>query len=655
MSRNTLIYPQKKYVPKPKSLGPVSSLEEHVNPDWWKKIFNSLYLKTDADVVDDSDITREEIDMFLSVLALPQESRILDLCCGQGRHSMEIARRGFKNVEGLDRSHYLIQRAKNTAKKEGLNIRFKEGDARRTPYSTDTFDAVLLLGNSFGYFETSEEDLRVLNEVKRVLKPWGKILLDVTDGAYLKGNYQPRSWEWIDKHNFVCRERSLSLDSQKLISREVIVNDEQGVIADQFYAERLYTQESLKELLKKADFSDVEIIDSIGSRSKRNQDLGMMEKRIMITATLRKEWTEPKKKVYAAQKDVVVVFGDPSKKDPLKPCGVFDDDDLYTIDQLKGALKERKEYSFRFLDNHDTLIQDLQRLKGKVDFVLNLCDEGYYNDPQKELHVPALLEMMGIPYTGSGPQCLAFCYDKALVRGIAKDLGVPVAEGIVIKEEDVLFEVPMQFPVIVKPNFGDSSFGLNQHSVSHNRDEVVRAIYDIREGLGYDKPILVEEFLTGKDLSIGIIGNPPEDYTVLPITEEDYSALPSDLPRVCGYEAKWIPNSPYWKVRSIAAGIPRETEEFIVECSLKMIRRLECRDYTRLDWRMDAAGNPKLLEVNPNPGWCWDGHLAKMAALAGMSYSEMIARILNSADERLTGAEYIKRSGPVPEINFKLC
>ncbi|MCC7575303.1 MAG: methyltransferase domain-containing protein [Methanomethylovorans sp.] len=655
MSRNTLIYPQKKYVPKPKSLGPVSSLEEHVNPDWWKKIFNSLYLKTDADVVDDSDITREEIDMFLSVLALPQESRILDLCCGQGRHSMEIARRGFKNVEGLDRSHYLIQRAKNTAKKEGLNIRFKEGDARKTPYSTDTFDAVLLLGNSFGYFETSEEDLRVLNEVKRVLKPWGKILLDVTDGAYLKGNYQPRSWEWIDKHNFVCRERSLSLDSQKLISREVIVNDEQGVIADQFYAERLYTQESLKELLKKADFSDVEIIDSIGSRSKRNQDLGMMEKRIMITATLRKEWTEPKKKVYAAQKDVVVVFGDPSKKDFLKPCGVFDDDDLYTIDQLKGALKERKEYSFRFLDNHDTLIQDLQRLKGKVDFVLNLCDEGYCNDPQKELHVPALLEMMGIPYTGSGPQCLAFCYDKALVRGIAKDLGVPVAEGIVIKAEDVLFEVPMQFPVIVKPNFGDSSFGLNQHSVSHNRDEVVRAIYDIREGLGYDKPILVEEFLTGKDLSIGIIGNPPEDYTVLPITEEDYSALPSDLPRVCGYEAKWIPDSPYWKVRSIAAGIPRETEEFIVECSLKMIRRLECRDYTRLDWRMDAAGNPKLLEVNPNPGWCWDGHLAKMAALAGMSYSEMIARILNSADERLTGAEYIKRSGPVPEINFKLC
>ncbi len=474
----------------------------------------------------------------------------------------------------------------------------------------------------------------------------------MTDGSYLKANYQPRSWEWIDKHNFVCRERSLSIDSQKLISREVIVNDKQGVIADQFYAERLYTQESLQELLKKAGFSDVELVNSIGSNSKRNQDLGMMEKRIIITATLRKEWTEHKKKVHATQKEVVVVFGDPAKRDSLKPCGVFDDDDLYTIDQLKGALKEREEYSFKFLDNHDTLIQDLQRLKGKVDFVFNLCDEGFYNDPLKELHVPALLDMLGIPYTGSGPQCLAFCYDKALVRGIAKDLGVPVSDGIIIKAEDVLFEVPMQFPVIVKPNFGDSSFGLNQHSVCHSRDEVVRAIYDIREGLGYDKPILIEEFLTGKDLSIGIIGNPSDNYTVLPIIEEDYSALPPELPRMCGYEAKWIPDSPYWKIRSIAADIPWETEEFIVECSLKMIKRLECRDYTRLDWRMNAAGQPKLLEVNPNPGWCWDGHLAKMSALADLSYSEMIASILKSADERITGTESTKSSGPVPEVKL---
>jgi D-alanine-D-alanine ligase len=628
---------QNKEKQKSRTLGPVPHLEEHVNPDWWKKIFNSLYLKTDADIVEDASITRQEIDTFSSILKLTPESHVLDLCCGQGRHTLELARRGIKNLDGLDRSHYLIQRAKNTAKKESLGVKFKEGDARKTPYTTDTFDVVMVLGNSFGYFETSDEDLRVLKEVKRILKPWGKVLLDVADGSYLKEKYQPRSWEWIDKHNFVCRERSISTDGQKLISREVIVNDTSGVIADQFYAERLYTTETLKELLKKADFTDIEIVDSINSQTLRNQDLGMMERRIIVTATVRKEWTPKRKKAKEAKKNVVVVFGDPRKNDSLKPCGVFDDDDMYTIDQLKGGLHGLENYSFKYLDNHDTLVTDLAKIKSKTDFIFNLCDEGYDNDPKKELHVPAILEMFDIPYTGSGPQCLAFCYDKALVRGIAKDLGVPVPEGIVVKGEDTLFELPMDFPVIVKPNFGDSSFGLNQHSVCNSRDEVVRAIYDIREGLGYDKPILVEEFLSGKDLSIGIIGNPPENYTVLPLTQEDYSDLPEELPKLCGYEAKWIPDSPYWKIKSSPADLPKETEELIIECSLKLITRLECRDYTRLDWRLNAKGNPKLLEVNPNPGWCWDGHLAKMAKIADISYSDMIAMILKSADERISG------------------
>jgi len=134
---------------------------------------------------------------------------------------------------------------------------------------------------------------------------------------------------------------------------------------------------------------------------------------------------------------------------------------------------------------------------------------------------------------------------------------------------------------------------------------------------------------------VGVIGNPPESYTVLPITEEDYSELPKELPRICGYEAKWLPESPYWKIKSVPAQLPRETEKLIVECCLKLFERLECRDYCRFDWRLDCEGNPKLLEVNPNPGWCWDGHLAKMAKIAGISYKDMLGAILRSAEQRL--------------------
>lgn len=621
--------------PRKITLGPVPDLEEHVHPDWWRGIFNSLYLKTDADVVEDQSITREETAMFADLLKLSPDDRILDLCCGQGRHSMELARRGLKNVEGIDRSHYLIQRAKQTAQQQGLSVRFREGDARKLPYLPDTFDTILILGNSFGYFETVQDDLRVLKEVFRVLKPWGKLLVDVSDGEYLKERFQPRSWEWIDKKHFVCRERSLSIDGHRLISREVITHVEKGVIADQFYAERLYSRASMAELMKAAGFSEFNVHGEIQPKSLRNQDLGMMEQRIIGTALVRKEWSAVKRKAGEELTQVAVLMGDPNKPDPLKPLAVFDDDDFYTIDQLKEALRELKGYQFTYLNNHDTLIQDLKKQAGKLDYVLNLCDEGYNNDPRKELHIPALLEKLGVPYTGSGPQCLAYCYDKSLVRGIAKEMGIPVPDAFFIKPEDITFELTFPFPVIVKPNFGDSSFGITQRSVANDLESLLNAISDIREQFGYNKPILVEEFLPGKDLSVGIVGNPPTAYTVFPITEEDYSAVPEDLPKICGYEAKWRPDSPYWNIKSVPANLPENVEKAIIEWCLRLSERLECRDYMRLDWRLDAAGNPKLLEVNPNPGWCWDGHLAKMAKFAGLSYAEMLEKILKAAEQRL--------------------
>ena len=617
-----------------KILGPISNLEEYIRPDWWRHIFNSLYLKTDADVVDDPNITCQEVDLFTGILNLSPEHRILDLCCGQGRHSLELTRRGFNLVEGLDRSHYLIQKAKDSERKEGLNVKFREGDARKLPYLPDTFDVVMFLGNSFGYFETIQDDVRVLKEVFRVLKPWGRFLIDVTDGGYLREHFQPRSWEWIDKKHFVCRERSLSLDKQKLISREVVSHVEKGIIADQFYAERLYTRESLIKILKKEGFSDITIHSTISTDSQRNQDLGMMEKRIIVTAVIKKEWTLLKKRK-GLQKNVVVILGDPTKSDPIKPLSTYDDDDFYTIDQMKGSLRELKRYQFTYIDNHDNIIHNLKKLKTKTDIVFNLCDEGYKNIATKELHIPAILEVLGIPYTGAAPQCLAYCYDKSLVRGIAKEMEISVPEAFFIKPQDITFELPFDFPVIVKPNFGDSSFGITQRSVATNSEEFLNAITEIRENFGYDKPIIVEEFLTGKDLSVGIIGNSPEDYTVLPIIEQDYSILQKGLPQICGYESKWLPNSPYWNIKSIPATLPKETGKSIVACCLKLFERLECRDYTRFDWRLDQRGNPKLLEVNPNPGWCWDGHLAKMAKLAGMSYSKMLEAILHAAEQRL--------------------
>ncbi len=619
-----------------RSLGPVKNLEEYLQPDWWRRIFNSMYLKTDADVVEDQRITQFEIDMFCDILGLSADDVILDLACGQGRHSLEFSRRGFNNVYGIDRSHYLIRKAKQANNNENLTASFKEGDARKLPYQSDMFDVVVMLGNSYGYFENMNDDLKILNEVFRVLKPNGKFLIDVADGNYLKNHYNPRSWEWIDNNHFVCRERSLASDNERLISREVITNIKKGVVVDQFYAERLYTTKTLEKILTDTGFKKIEFHSDYITKSDRNQDLGMMERRIIASSLVIKEWTPAKQKNINV-KHVVVVMGDPNRPDIIKPDTIFDEDDYNTIHQLRIALSSLKDYKFTYLQNHNTLINDLVKLKPRTDYVLNLCDEGYDNDARKELHIPAILEMLNISYSGSNPQCLAYCYDKSLIRGIALEMEIPVADAFYIKPEDNVFEMNIAFPVIAKPNFGDSSFGITQKSVAGNLEQLDNAIIKIREQFGYDKPILIEEFLTGKDLTLGLIGNPPEFYAVLPIIEEDYSDLPEGLPKICGYEAKWLQDSPYFKfLKSIPANLDDKTEKLIIEFSIKLVERLECRDYVRLDWRLDARGVPKLLEVNPNPGWCWDGHLAKMALLEGTDYSNMLEKILKSTEQRLS-------------------
>lgn len=271
-----------------KSLGPVDELESHVHPEWWQHIFNSLYIKTDGDVIDDSDITSAEVDTILSLLTIHKEAHILDVCCGQGRHCFEFYKRGYLNVEGVDRSSYLINKARLNNRKTNCSIKFREGDARKLSYRENTFDYVLLLGNSFGYFECCNEDVQVLRSVHKLLKAGGKLLIDIADGEYLKNNFQPRSWEWIGSNLFVCRERCLSANGKKLISREVITQTDKGVIADQFYSENLYGSNDLKNLVHIAGFGNILITDDYKVNSKRNQDLGIMENRLFLTACVEK-------------------------------------------------------------------------------------------------------------------------------------------------------------------------------------------------------------------------------------------------------------------------------------------------------------------------------------------------------------------------------
>ena len=626
------------------SLGPVADLEAHLPAEWWRKLFNALYVKTDGDVVENSENTRREVDFIVSAAAVQPHSQILDLCCGQGRHCLELARRGFKNVMGVDRSRYLVRLARKRAQTEGLQVLFKEGDARNPRLLENSFDCIAIMGNSFGYFSNKQDDEKVLTSVGKMLRPSGQVMLDITDGAYMADHFDRRSWEWIDEHHFVCRERSLSADRERLISREVIVHDEMGVIADQFYAERLYTREGIGKLLEKCGFRNVRHHGNVEALSDRDQDLGMMARRLLMTADA-PQLPARKPKGKMQQIDVTVLMGDPRLPDDVKRGGQFNPEDIDTVRRLKDALSELPQYKFRYLDNHATLERDLAELR--TDLILNLCDEGYNNDPFKELHVPAMLDVLGIPYTGAAPAALAACYDKGLVRAVALTLDVPVPLETYVRPGDQGATLPSVFPAILKPNYGDSSQGITKDAVVHNE----KGLLDYLERLRIEfprRPVLVQEFLTGAEYSVSLVGNPDQGLRALPMLEVDYSGLDATLPKILGYESKWEPDSPYWtQIKYQEAQLPDHLQAQLIEHSARLFERLGCRDYARFDFRADAKGEIKLLEVNPNPGWCWDGKFNLMASYAGIRYSDLLGQILAAAEERLG---IVAKPQPLPAL-----
>lgn len=624
-------------------LGPVADLEHHLPEEWWRELFDSLYLQTDGDVVENDANTLSEVDLLIAATGIRPTDRILDLCCGQGRHSLELAARGFRRVTGVDRSGYLIRVARRRAKKMKLAVSFHERDARRIRFPERSFDAAILMGNSFGYFERAEDDLKVLENIARILRPGGSVVLDLTDGDWMRSHFEPRSWEWIDENHFVCRERSLAADNQRLVSRELVSHAERGVIADRFYAERLYSCEAITALLGDAGFRNVRVHGSLQAVSERGQDLGMMAHRLFLSAQApRRAAAAPSRKRKHTR--VTVLLGDPRLPDPVKRGGQFNSEDLDTVQRLKDALSEIDHYQFEYLDNHATLMSDLRTLD--TDLVFNLCDEGWNNDAFCELHVPSILEILGIPYTGAGPACLGMCYDKAVVSAIAQSLDIPVPLESFFRADDQSATLPSVFPAILKPNFGDSSVGITSQAVVQSSQQLMEYLDRLRTELP-NQPLLVQEFLSGTECSVSIVGNPGGVVRALPILEADFSALDVGLPRILGYESKWLPDSPYWtQVAYRESSLDANIQRSLVDWSTLLFDRLRCRDYARFDFRADTHGNMKLLEVNPNPGWCWDGKLNLMAGFADLSYAELLTLILEAALERESNT--IKMPAEIP-------
>jgi D-alanine-D-alanine ligase len=330
--------------------------------------------------------------------------------------------------------------------------------------------------------------------------------------------------------------------------------------------------------------------------------------------------------------DVAVILGDARLSDSMKRGGRFNAEDFEAFDRMKQALRMLSQYRFSFLDDHTTLLADL--LAHPPAFVLNLCDTGFRNNASLEAHIPALLEMLGVPYSGAAPACLTLCYDKGFVRALAGAHGIPVPAEVYMQASEPATLDSIRFPALIKPSCGDGSLGITRASLVHDMREAQAYIEELyRQFPG--GAVLVQEFLSGPEYSIGLIGNPDLGFTVLPPLEVDYTGLDPQLPRILAYESKADPASPYWTdIKFHQASMDEGTQRRLVEYSRRLFHRLGCRDYARFDFRADASGAIKLLEVNPNAAWCWDGKLNMMAGFAGHSYSAFLQLILEAAQLR---------------------
>lgn len=252
-----------------------------VNPEWWKSLFDDVYLLTDARTICDDDVTRREVDLFCRLLPLDRGDRILDLCGGQGRHSLELSRRGFEKCTVLDFSSYLVDHGRTCADREGVPLTFIRGDARSSGLPDESFDHVLIAGNSLGYLPGKNDDAALIREAGRLIRPGGSILIDVTDGDEAEEFFSPNAWHEIGDDIIVCRQRE---KGEGLVrAREIVISRERGLIREQSYAIRIYRPSELSSLVEGAGFTGVAAHRAVDLVEK-DGDHGLMNRRCVVTA-----------------------------------------------------------------------------------------------------------------------------------------------------------------------------------------------------------------------------------------------------------------------------------------------------------------------------------------------------------------------------------
>lgn len=314
-------------------------------------------------------------------------------------------------------------------------------------------------------------------------------------------------------------------------------------------------------------------------------------------------------------------------------------DVLNAAQEITQALASRGHFvQMKGIDLGDLpgLIADLMR--DPPDVVFNLCESLGQKD-SNELVVPVILDALDIPYTGSDALALGIALKKEKTALYLKNAGICTPDSMVFYPDSLdtadiddklqLFTME-KYPLIVKPAWQNASIGIDANSVVLDESELRKqmlALFQHRK-----EPVLVEQYIYGKELNVSFVGNPA---SILPIYEIDFTGYPrKNYPVVC-YKSKWEPSSIEYKTtRPRLAELPKKLIEKVEETVFRVINLLDLYDYGRVDIRLSKEGTPYVIDINPNCDLSSQAGFAKAAASAGATYAQLIEVIVNLSMER---------------------
>lgn len=242
-----------------------------------------------------------------------------------------------------------------------------------------------------------------------------------------------------------------------------------------------------------------------------------------------------------------------------------------------------------------------------------------------------LFELLGYEFTGNQPQCLGNCLNKYKAKLILSAFGINTPKAIQIKKENSFEKETfnLNFPVILKLLTEDASIGISEFSVVNNFDDLLKQFAFLRAT--YKQDIIIEEYINGRELNVAILGG-----NVLPASEIEFTGLPDNLPKIVTYDGKWLAESLYYQNTKpkCPAKLDDKLKKTVDEIALASYLAMGCRDYARVDIRINKQGVPFVIEVNPNPDISFDSGFTRAAAAAEITHPELLLKIAEFALNR---------------------